>query len=137
MDLSYHIKMINLNKLDGLMFLVGRSFLGIYFLLPGILKIFTYSETLTLMISKGVPLASLALPITIVLQVGLSLLIIANKHLRISAVILFGLTILINIFIHNFWDLSGDPSYGHEMQNFVKNTAIAAGLLVLATKDKS
>jgi putative oxidoreductase len=50
---------------------------------------------------------------------------------------LFGLTILINIFIHNFWALNGDPSQAHEMQNFVKNLAIAAGLLVLATKDKN
>jgi putative oxidoreductase len=50
---------------------------------------------------------------------------------------LFGLTILINIYIHDFWSLAGDPSYAHEMQNFVKNLAIAAGLLVLATKDKN
>jgi putative oxidoreductase len=50
---------------------------------------------------------------------------------------LFGLTIIINIYIHNFWTLAGDPSQGHEIQNFVKNLAIAAGLLVLATKDKS
>jgi putative oxidoreductase len=50
---------------------------------------------------------------------------------------LFGLTILINIYIHDFWTLANDPSYTHEMQNFVKNLAIAAGLLVLATKDKN
>ena len=50
---------------------------------------------------------------------------------------LFGLTILINVFIHNFWALTGDPSQAHETQNFVKNLAIAAGLLVLATKDKN
>jgi len=32
----------------------------------------------------------------------------------------------------NFWTLQGDPNYGHELQNFVKNLGIAAGLLVLA-----
>ena len=55
----------------------------------------------------------------------------------LTALILFGLTIFINIFIHNFWSLLGDPSQAHEIQNFIKNLAIAAGLLILATKDKN
>ena len=45
--------------------------------------------------------------------------------------------IFINVFIHNFWTLHGDPAQAHELQNFIKNLAIAAGLLVLATKDKN
>jgi putative oxidoreductase len=60
-----------------------------------------------------------------------------GHNLRLTSIMLFGLTILINIYIHNFWTLVGDPSYAHEMQNFVKNLAIAAGLLILATKDKN
>ena len=47
------------------------------------------------------------------------------------------LTIVINIFIHNFWALTGDLTQAHEIQNFVKNLAISAGLLVLSTKDRS
>ena len=127
---------MNIKNLDSLTFLIGRSFLGIYFLLPGISKIFGYSDTLYLMVSKGVPFSSIALPIVIILQVGLGVSIIANKYLRESSLMLLGLTVLINIYIHNFWDLSSDPSFAHELQNFVKNTAIAAGLLVLSTKDK-
>jgi len=49
--------------------------------------------------------------------------------------LLVGLTFLINIFIHDFWNLTGDPSQAHEAQNFIKNLGIIAGLLVLATKD--
>jgi len=30
--------------------------------------------------------------------------------------------------------LAGDPSHAHEMQNFIKNTAIAGGLLILSTQ---
>ena len=59
-----------------------------------------------------------------------------NKYLRLSSITLFVLTILINVYIHNFWDLSGDPSQAHEIQNFYKNMGIAAGLLILATKEK-
>ena len=125
-----------LKKFDNLYLVVGRALLGLYFLLPGVMKITGYSGTLALMESKGVPLAVVLLPLTIVLQVGLGVLLIIGKQLRLSALLLFGLTILINAFIHNFWALQGDPSYAHEMQNFIKNLAIAAGLLVLATTQK-
>ena len=121
-----------LKQFDGLFFTLGRALLGIYFLLPGVMKIVQYSTTLAVMQSKGVPLAELLLPVTIALQVGLGLLVIFGKAIRISAVLLFGMTLLINLYIHNFWALEGDPSYAHELQNFVKNLGIAAGLLVLA-----
>lgn len=127
--------MINLYKLDPYLFSIGRLLLGLYFLLPGISKIPSYSETLLLMISKGVPLDQISLLITIFLQIFFGILIILNKYLRISCILLFILTILINYYIHDFWNLSGDPSQGHETQNFVKNLGIAAGLLILATKD--
>lgn len=128
--------MINnsLKKFDTLYFIIGRSLLGLYFLVPGVMKITGYASTLELMINKGVPLAEALLPFTIMLQIGLGLLLIAGKQLRISALVLFGLTILINIFIHNFWTLQGEPEFAHELQNFIKNLGIAAGLLVLATK---
>ena len=77
------------------------------------------------------------LPLTIVIQLLGGIFLILGRNLRLTAFILFGLTIVINIYIHNFWTLNGDPSQGHEIQNFVKNLAIAAGLLVLATKDKN
>ncbi|GAA6139331.1 DoxX family protein [Arenicella sp. 4NH20-0111] len=123
-----------LKQYDGVYFLLGRVLLGSYFLLPGVMKAVQYSGTLDLMIAKGVPLASILLPLTIVLQIGLGLMVIVGKQLRVSALLLFGLTILINVYIHNFWALQGEPSFAHELQNFIKNLGIAAGLLVLATK---
>ena len=126
-----------LNKIDSLSFIVGRSLLGLYFFVPGSGKVFNYSATLSLMEAKGVPFSSLLLPATIAIQIFGGLLLILGKNLRIASFVLFGLTIMINIFIHNFWALAGDPTQTHEVQNFIKNLAIGAGLLVLATKDKS
>ncbi len=114
----------------------GRFLLGLYFVVPGIAKITGYNATLSLMQMKGVPLAEALLPLTIVMQVGLGGMLMLNRQVRISALLLFGLTILINLFIHNFWALAGDPSQAHETQNFVKNLAIAAGLLVLAGRSQ-
>lgn len=126
-----------LKKYDNYYFVLGRTLLGLYFIVPGMTKVAGYQGYLDLMASKGVPLVEILLPLTILIQVGAGLFLIAGKNLRVSALLLFGLTILINLFIHNFWGLAGDPGQAHETQNFVKNLAIAAGLLVLATKDKS
>ena len=126
-----------LKKLDNLFFILGRSLLGLYFIGPGLSKVFDFASTLALMRIKGVPFSLFLLPLTIAIQLLGGIFLILGKNLRLTAFMLFGLTIFINIFIHNFWALSGDPSQAHEMQNFVKNLAIAAGLLVLATKDKN
>jgi len=128
--------MESLKKIDTTSLIIGRTLLGVYFLVPGISKIFDYSGTLELMVLKGVFLAQIALPITIVIQVGLALALLFNKYVRISSLTLVALTLLINIYIHDFWNLAGDPSQGHELQNFVKNLAILAGLLVLSTTEK-
>ena len=126
-----------LKKLDNLFFIVGRTLLGLYFIGPGLGKVFEFTATLTLMQMKGVPFSLVLLPLTIFLQLIGGMFLILGKNLRLASFILFGLTICINIFIHNFWTLNGDPSQAHETQNFIKNLAIAAGLLVLATKDKN
>ena len=126
-----------LKKLDNLFFIVGRSLLGLYFIAPGLSKVFNYASTLTLMKMKGVPFSTVLLPLTIAIQLLGGIFLVLGKNLRLTALILFGLTIFINIFIHNFWSLHGDPSQAHEIQNFIKNFAIAAGLLILATKDKN
>ena len=122
-------------KLNNILYASGRVLLGIYFLLPGLGKIFTYSDNLILLASKGVPLSVISLPLTILIEIGLGLFLIFGKYVRVSSFILFALTILINIFIHDFWNLSGDIQ-AHEAQNFYKNMGVAAGLLILATTKK-
>ena len=91
-----------LSKYDSYYFILGRSLLGLYFFLPGLLKIFDYSGTQSLMALKGIPLYELALPLTIFIQILGGMLLILGQNLRITALSLFFLTILINIFIHNF-----------------------------------
>jgi len=129
--------MLNIKKIDGASLLIGRTILGLYFFIFGFAKLFTYHDISALMLLKGVPLVTITLPMTIIIQTVFGLFVVFGKNLRISGLVLFVLTFLINYYIHNFWDLSGDPSQAHEMQNFVKNTAIAGGLLILATKENN
>ena len=115
---------------------VGRVLLGLYFLLPGISKIPTYGDTIEYMLLHYIPLASILLPITIVLQVGLGAILIIGYRIKESALILAALTIFINIGMHDFWNEYPNTDSGHETQNFVKNLAIFAGLLVLSATDR-
>ena len=126
--------MLNIQKIDSSSFLIGRVILGLYFFVFGFGKVFTYQDIESLMLLKQVPLVVLTLPLTIAIKTVFGLLIIFGKYLRLGGLVLFILTLLINYYIHNFWDLAGDPSQAHEMQNFIKNTAIAGGLLILSTK---
>ena len=126
--------MLSIQKIDSSSFLIGRIILGLYFFVFGFGKVFTYQDIASLMLLKEVPLVVLTLPLTIAIQTVFGLLIIFGKYLRLGGLVLFILTLLINYYIHNFWDLAGDPSQAHEMQNFIKNTAIAGGLLILSTK---
>ena len=115
---------------------VGRMLLGLYFLLPGISKIPTYAGTTEYMLLHNIPLASFLLPVTIVLQVALGATLIMGYRIKESALILAALTIFINIGMHDFWNEYPNTDAGHETQNFVKNLAIFAGLLVLSATDR-
>ena len=115
---------------------IGRVLLGLYFLLPGISKIPTYEFTAEYMTSHSIPLVSILLPITIVLQLVLGIALIIGFRIKESALILAALTIFINIGMHDFWNEYPNTDTGHETQNFVKNLAIFAGLLVLSASEK-
>ena len=111
---------------------VGRVLLGLYFFLPGISKIPTYEFTAEYMALHSIPLVSILLPFTIVLQLVLGITLIIGFRIKESALILAALTIFINIGVHDFWNEYPNTDTGHETQNFVKNLGIFAGLIVLS-----
>jgi len=115
---------------------VGRVLLGLYFFLPGISKIPTYELTAEYMALHSIPLVSILLPLTIVLQLVLGIALIIGFRIKESALILAALTIFINIGVHDFWNEYPNTDAGHETQNFVKNLGIFAGLLVLSATHK-
>jgi len=123
-----------LDTLSRPMAVVGRVLLGLYFVVPGIFKVTGFAGSLAYMQLHGVPLALPLLLLTILLQVGGGLAIIFDRQTRTAAFLLAGLTLLINLFMHDFWNdyPGGNPQ--HELQNFIKNLGIFAGLLLLAAR---
>ena len=120
------------NALQRPLLLLGRGLLGLYFILPGVQKIFGWEQMTAYMELHGVPLVMLLLPITILVQVGCGVSLLIGYRAQLMALILAGLTLMINLFMHDFWNVYEGLSQAHETQNFVKNLAIMAGLLFVA-----
>jgi putative oxidoreductase len=79
----------------------------------------------------NMPFIPVLLALAGIFQIVAALMLIANRFTGIVALLLAGLVLVINISLHDFWNFSGLEG-AHEMQNFIKNLAIFAGLLVLA-----
>lgn len=114
------------------MLLAGRALLGLYFIVPGITKITGFAAMVQYMSDHGVPLVQPLLVLTIILQLGCGASLIAGWRTQLMAFILAGLTLVISIYMHNFWGMEEGLQRAHEMQNFIKNMAIMAGLLYVA-----
>ena len=111
---------------------IGRSFLGLYFLIPGIGKFLAWDSSVALMETHNMKMVPVLLAISGMVQVfgGISLLL--NKHVVICSVGFAFMIILININLHDFWNGYDGVSADREAQNFFKNLGIFAGLLLLA-----
>ena len=110
---------------------IGRGLLGLYFIIPGITKITGWDGTVAYMQSHEVPLISVTLPLTIVLQIGAGACLLLGYRTQLMAFVLAGLTLVINLYMHDFWNVA-EAAQQHETQNFIKNLAIMAGLLFVA-----
>jgi putative oxidoreductase len=107
--------------------------MGSYFFVFGLQKIGNYQPMTEYMLSHGVPGTTFLLPFTIVLQVVAGLAIIIGFKGKLAAFILAGLTLVISIYMHDFWSMAEGLQRGHETQNFIKNMGIMAGLLMVVS----
>ena len=111
----------------------GRVLIGLYFLYPGITKIPRFEFMVDYMNLHNIPLVGILLPITVFLQITLGSMLIIGYRIKESALILAGLTLCINFGMHDFWNDYPEVNSAHELQNFIKNLGIFAGLLILSS----
>lgn len=104
--------------------LVGRILLAHIFLLAGLNKITGYSGTQGYMEAMGVP--GMLLPLVIILEIGGALALIAGWQTRLAAYALAMFSIVSALIFHS--NLADQM----QMIMFMKNWAMAGGLLVLA-----
>ena len=122
---------------DKHIYITGRVLIGLYFLIPGIFKILSFSEYIQIVTINDVPFPALSLIIVIMCQLIFGLSIILGRFLKVGSIVLALNVVLFNFYIHDFWNINDVINKNHEIQNFIKNSAIIAGLLVLYKTDES
>ena len=120
----HQIKTLRRRKMNKYSSLVARILLGHIFLLAGVSKVFSYAGTQGYMDMMGVP--GMLLPLVIILEFAGGLALIVGLQTRWSAYALAGFSIISALIFHH--DLVDKV----QMIMFMKNLAIAGGLLLLA-----
>lgn len=106
--------------------IIGRFLLGLYFFLPGILKIIDPGSHLQLMEAQGIPFTHPLLIFAGVTTLLGAVALMSGRYVKFAAYGFVVYVLLVNVLIHPFWVVES------ETQNFVKNLGIMSGLLVLA-----
>jgi putative oxidoreductase len=111
---------------------VGRIFLALYFLIPGISKFTSWNTSVALMEAHNMKMIPALLIIAGIAQIVGSISLLLNRYVVICALGFAVMTLLINFNLHDFWNTYEGVNPERELQNFYKNLGIFAGLLLLA-----
>ncbi len=115
---------------------LGRLLLSVIFILSGVQKLMHFSQTASMMAGKGIPLATVALALSIAIEVGGGLLLIIGYKVRYVAMVMALFLVPVTLTFHNFWAFQG-AAREMQMGNFLKNLAIIGGLLVAAFSSRA
>jgi putative oxidoreductase len=109
---------------------LGRLFFVLIFLMSGPRHFL--SATAAYAASQGVPLASIAVPISGVLAIAGGLSILLGYRARLGAWLIVLFLLCITPMMHNFWAVT-DPMM-HQMQliMFMKNLSMLGGALIIS-----
>lgn len=118
--------------IDNLLIFSGRLLLGLYFVVPGILKVVGFDDMAAYMTQHGMFAVPIFLVLTITIQITGGICLFVGYRVRPVAFLLAGLVLVISLVMHDFWNVYEGGDQAREMQNFIKNMAIMAGLLMIA-----
>jgi putative oxidoreductase len=80
---------------------------------------------------KHVPAAPLLLVIALTVMILGSVSIALGYHTRHGALLLFGFTVIVSVTMHDYWKLNEAADRLADSEIFLRNIAIAGGLLLL------
>ena len=120
-----------LNNLQNPLALAGRILLALIFITSGISKITGFNGTVGYIASAGVPMASIAAALSIVVELGGGLAVAFGFMTRWAALALAVFSVVVGFIFHTYWAVPADQVMMQQI-NFWKNISIAGGFLVLA-----
>ena len=112
--------------------LVGRLVFAWFFLF--LVSSFggNWEGTISLLEFRGIPAAPFVLALTLFLLILGSLSLIFGFHTRYGAMVLFGVTVIATVLMHDYWQIRDNPvARRADFELFACSVAIAGGLLLL------
>ncbi|WCM23032.1 DoxX family protein [Paraburkholderia bryophila] len=110
--------------------LFARLLMSLLFLISGVRKLLTWSVTIAYFNKLGVPFAEFVVPLTILLEIGGGLALIAGWRLRDIAAVMALYTFATAFIAHRFWQADA-AQFNGQLNNFFKNIAMVGGFLLL------
>jgi putative oxidoreductase len=115
---------------NGAVVLLGRLFFVLLFLISA--PDYFSQAGIGFAASQGVPLASLAVPLSGLLALAGSVSILLGYRARLGAWLIILFLVPVTFTMHKFWELT-DPTMAHmQMINFMKNVEIIGGALLIS-----
>jgi putative oxidoreductase len=112
------------------MLLIGRSLIGLLFLVAGIRKLIAIAGTAAYFTKLGFPMPEVMTWLSVVIEIGGGLLLIAGwQTRRISWFLILYVAIAIAM-AHRFWEFDA-AQYGNQLNHFLKNLAVIGALLYI------
>ncbi len=112
-------------------FFLSRLLMAVLFLVAGLRKAANYAVMLGYFGSLGMPFPAIVLPVTLVVEIGGGLALVAGWKPRWIAPVLALFTLATALMAHQFWSAPAQM-VDIQLYNFFKNIAIAGGLLLVA-----
>jgi len=116
--------------ITGTVVLLGRVFFALIFLMAG--PNHFSSQTIAYAASQGVPVASIAVPLSggIAILGGLSILL--GFRARVGAWLIALFLVAVTPLMHKFWTVTDPMMYQMQMAMFMKNLAMLGGALLIS-----
>jgi len=115
---------------QGAVVVLGRFFFALIFLLAGANHF--NKQTIDYAASQGVPLASIAVPLSGVLAIAGGLSILLGYRAKLGAWLIVLFLIPVSLMMHKFWTVSDPMMAQIQMILFMKNVSMLGGALLIS-----
>lgn len=111
--------------------LVGRVMISMIFLMSGMGKVFQFEAQVGYATSQGVPMASVAIALSAIIEIAAVVMIVVGYKARLGAAALFLWMIPVSFMMHAFWTIADPMAMQINMIMFMKNLAMMGAMLMI------
>ena len=115
---------------QGAMVVLGRFFFALIFLMAGANHF--NKQTIGFSASQGVPLASIAVPLSGVVAIAGGLLILLGYRAKLGAWLIVLFLVPVSLMMHKFWTVQDPMMAQIQMILFMKNVSMLGGALLIS-----